>query len=167
MAREISTSGYDPGLGAFTQSYGSSRLDAAVLLMPRYGFLTHHDPRLRRTAEAIQRELTDDGLVLRYAVGDAGCNVDGIHGGEGAFLPASFWLCDALSTAGRADEATDLFERLLCLRNDVGLLSEEYDVASGRHLGNTPQALSHAGLITTAVTLGVRQSATDPRTAVA
>ena len=153
IAREISDRGYHSGRGAFTQSYGSPRLDAAVLLMPRYGFLSWNDPRMVATVDAIQRDLTDHGLVLRYAVSDDGHNVDGVPGSEGTFLATSFWLADALHGIGRTDEATELFERLLSLRNDVGLLSEEYDPKTGRHLGNTPQAFSHAGLITTALTL--------------
>ena len=121
--------------------------------MPRYGFLPWADPRMVATVDAIQRNLTRDGLVLRYAVGAEGTNVDGIHGEEGAFLACSFWLADALHGIGRTDEAAELFDRLLSLRNDVGLLSEEYDPITGRHLGNTPQALSHAGLVTTALHL--------------
>jgi GH15 family glucan-1,4-alpha-glucosidase len=153
IAREISDCGYHTGRRAFTQSYGSPRLDAAVLLMPRYGFLPWDDPRMVATVDAIQRDLTDNGFVLRYAVSDDGHNVDGVPGGEGTFVATSFWLVDALHGIGRTDEATDLFERLVSLRNDVGLLSEEYDTSTGRHLGNTPQAFSHASLITTALTL--------------
>ena len=153
IAREISDRGYDPGRRAFTQSYGSPRLDAAVLLMPRFGLLSWDDPRMVTTVDAIRRDLTDHGLVLRYAATDDGHNVDGVPGSEGTFLATSFWLADALHGIGRTDEATELFERLLSLRNDVGLLSEEYDPKTGRHLGNTPQAFSHAGLITTALTL--------------
>ncbi|MFC5263225.1 glycoside hydrolase family 15 protein [Kribbella qitaiheensis] len=150
---EICNRGFSQSRRAFTQSYGSARLDASVLLMPRYGFLPWADPRMVATVDAIQRNLTRDGLVLRYAVGAEGTNVDGIHGEEGAFLACSFWLADALHGIGRTDEAAELFDRLLSLRNDVGLLSEEYDPITGRHLGNTPQALSHAGLVTTALHL--------------
>ncbi len=121
--------------------------------MPRYGFLSWDDARMVSTVDAIQSDLTDHGLVLRYAVSDDGHNVDGVPGSEGAFLATSFWLADALHGVGRTGEATELFERLLSLRNDVGLLSEEYDPRTGRHLGNTPQAFSHAGLITTALAL--------------
>jgi GH15 family glucan-1,4-alpha-glucosidase len=153
IAREISERGYNFRRHAFTQSYGSPRLDAAVLLMPRYGFLPWDDERMITTVDAIQRDLTDQGLVLRYAATDGGHNVDGVPGSEGTFLATSFWLADALHGIGRTDEAIELFERLLSVRNDVGLLSEEYDPATGRHLGNTPQAFSHAGLITTALTL--------------
>jgi GH15 family glucan-1,4-alpha-glucosidase len=153
IEEEVVDRGYHHGRQAFTQSYGSPRLDAAVLLMPRYGFLPWGDPRIEATVDAIQYDLSAHGLVRRYAVSDEGHNVDGVPGGEGAFVATSFWLADALHWIGRTDEATELFERLLSLRNDVGLLSEEYDPKTGRHLGNTPQALSHAGLITTALTL--------------
>ena len=150
---EICSRGFSQSRRAFTQSYGSARLDASILLMPRYGFLPWADARMVATVDAIQGSLTRDGLVLRYAVGAEGTNVDGIHGEEGAFLACSFWLADALHGIGRTDEAAELFDRLLSLRNDVGLLSEEYDPITGRHLGNTPQALSHAGLVTTALHL--------------
>ena len=156
IACEIAERGFHPGRNAFTQSYGSARLDASVLLMPRYGFLPWDDERMVTTVDAIQRDLTDHGLVLRYAVTESRANVDGVPGSEGSFLATSFWLADALHGIGRTDEAIDLFERLLSLRNDVGLLSEEYDPTTGRHLGNTPQAFSHAGLITTALTLTVQ-----------
>jgi GH15 family glucan-1,4-alpha-glucosidase len=161
IAREISERGYHARSRAFTQSYGSPRLDAAVLLMPRYGFLPWDDPRIVATVDAIQRDLTDHGLVQRYAVSDDGHNVDGVPGGEGTFLATSFWLADALHGIGRTDEAMALFERLLSLRNDVGLLSEEYDPRTGRHLGNTPQAFSHAGLVTTALFLSAARTSTS------
>ncbi|HEX6328203.1 MAG TPA: glycoside hydrolase family 15 protein [Jiangellaceae bacterium] len=153
IEEEVVDRGYHHGRQAFTQSYGSLRLDAAVLLMPRYGFLPSGDPRIEATVDVIQYDLSAHGLVRRYAVSDEGHNVDGVPGGEGAFVATSFWLADALHCIGRTDEATELFERLLSLRNDVGLLSEEYDPKTGSHLGNTPQAFSHAGLITTALTL--------------
>ncbi|TCM46920.1 glycoside hydrolase family 15 protein [Kribbella sp. VKM Ac-2568] len=159
---EICHRGFSQSRRAFTQSYGSARLDASVLLMPRYGFLPWADPRMVDTVDAIQRDLTRNGLVLRYAVGNEGTNVDGVHGEEGAFLACSFWLVDALHGIGRTDDAAELFDRLLSLRNDVGLLSEEYDPITGRHLGNTPQALSHAGLVTTALHLAT-PSAHDRR----
>ena len=162
IEEEVVDCGYHQGRRAFTQSYGSPRLDAAILLMPRYGFLPWGDARMEATVDAIQRDLTVEGLVRRYAVSDEGHNVDGVPGGEGAFVATSFWLADALHWIGRTDEATELFERLLSLRNDVGLLSEEYDPKTGRHLGNTPQALSHAGLITTAVTLGAANAWAPP-----
>lgn len=157
---EICDRGFSRSEQAFTQSYGSSRLDASLLLMPRYGFLPWADARVVQTIDAIKAGLTRDGLVLRYAVGDEGTNVDGIHGDEGAFLACSFWLADALHGIGRTNEAVALFERLLSLRNDVGILSEEYDTITGGHLGNTPQAFSHAGLVTTAVHLTNQPAAT-------
>ncbi|HEX5917886.1 MAG TPA: glycoside hydrolase family 15 protein [Nocardioides sp.] len=163
IAQEIIDRAYHHGRRAFTQSYGSQRLDAAVLLMPHYGFIPWDDPRMVATVAAIQGDLTRRGLVLRYAVTDGGHNVDGLPGGEGAFLAASFWLADALRGQGRLEEATELFERLLSLRNDVGLLSEEYDPSTKRHLGNTPQAFSHASLVVSAVGLSkAGASATSP-----
>ena len=111
------------------------------------------------TVDAIRRELDCGGLLARYAVADTVANPDGVPGTEGAFVACSFWLIDALHGLGRTDEAEQLFERLLSLRNDVGLLSEEYDPWTGRHLGNTPQAFSHAGVITTAIRLGTTTSA--------
>jgi GH15 family glucan-1,4-alpha-glucosidase len=161
IASEIAERGFHPGRNAFTQSYGSTRLDASILLMPRYGFLPWDDERMITTVDAIQRDLTDHGLVLRYAVTEGRANVDGVPGSEGSFVATSFWLADALHGIGRTDEAIDLFERLLTLRNDVGLLSEEYDPTTGRQLGNTPQAFSHAGLITTALTLSAANASTD------
>lgn len=131
VAREILDRGYHPGRGAFTQSHGSDRLDAAVLLMPRYGFIPWHDSRVIATVDAIQRDLTHHGLVRRHLVDDHAVNIDGVPGCEGTFLATSFWLADALHGIGRTDEADELFERLLALRNDVGLLSEEYDPATG------------------------------------
>ena len=151
------TKGYDADRQTFTQYYGSTGLDAALLLIPRVGFLPADDPRVHGTVEAVRRELCEDGFVLRYRTdadptSDHG-TVDGLPGSEGAFLACSFWLADALALTGRDDEARDLFERLLELRNDVGLLSEEWDPHAGRHLGNTPQAFSHVGLVNTALTL--------------
>ncbi len=145
---EVCERGYDPDRNTFTQSYGSSGLDAALLLMPQVGFLPWTDPRVVGTVNAVARELVEDGFVLRYRTdADGG---DGLPGTEGAFLACSFWLADALHGTGRQQEALELFERLLDLRNDVGLLAEECDPATGRHLGNTPQAFSHVGLINTA-----------------
>jgi GH15 family glucan-1,4-alpha-glucosidase len=137
-------------LGSFTQSYGSSRLDASLLLLPQVGFLPPDDPRVRGTLAAVQRELTHEGLLLRYRSDEA---VDGLRSGEGTFLPCSFWLVDALALDGRHDEATELFERLLGVRNDIGLLAEEYDPSEGRLLGNFPQAFSHVALVNSALTL--------------
>jgi GH15 family glucan-1,4-alpha-glucosidase len=139
--------GYDAERGTFTQSYGRPDLDASLLVIPRVGFLAYDDPRVTGTVETIQRELTQDGLVLRYRTEGSD---DGLPAGEGVFLACSFWLVDALYGAGRRGEAITLFERLLGLRNDVGLLSEEWDPRHGRQLGNTPQAFSHFPLIMSA-----------------
>lgn len=136
--------------GVFTQSYGGSALDASTLMIPLVGFLPAHDPRVLATVDAIQRELTSDGFIHRYSV-DA--SDDGVGGQEGAFLLCSFWLVDCLALMGRREEATNLFQRLLALRNDVGLLAEEYDPVSGQMLGNYPQAFSHVALASSAVTL--------------
>jgi GH15 family glucan-1,4-alpha-glucosidase len=138
---------------AFTQSFGSDELDASVLLMPLVGFLPATDERLVSTVEAIRRELTVDGLVLRYRPQEDG-DVDGLPVGEGVFLPCSFWLAQVLALQGKLDEGRELFERLLDLRNDVGLLSEEYDPVAGRQLGNFPQAFTHLALVNTAIVLG-------------
>ncbi|MEV5605360.1 glycoside hydrolase family 15 protein [Streptomyces sp. NPDC052299] len=155
--REVCEKGYDPVRNTFTQSYGSRELDAATLLIARTGFLPPDDPRVIGTVDAVREELGSGGLVRRYST-DGG-SIDGLPGGEGAFLACSFWLADALLLTGRAEEATELFERLLDLRNDVGLLAEEYDTAAGRQLGNFPQAFSHIGLVGTAVALAGAQPA--------
>jgi len=139
--------GYDADRGTFTQTYGHPDLDASLLVIPRVGFLAYDDPRVTGTVETIQRELTRDGLVLRYRTEGSD---DGLPAGEGVFLACSFWLVDALYGAGRREEAITLFERLLGLRNDVGLLSEEWDPRHGRQLGNTPQAFSHFPLVMSA-----------------
>ncbi|QHC21832.1 glycoside hydrolase family 15 protein [Streptomyces sp. GS7] len=149
--REVCERGYDAERGAFTQFYGSAELDAATLLIPRVGFLPGDDPRVRSTVDTVRRELTTGGLVRRYSTADG--SVDGLPGGEGTFVVCSFWLADALRLTGRHKEARELFERLLALRNDVGLLSEEYDPVAGRQLGNFPQAFSHIGLVGTAFEL--------------
>ncbi len=147
---EVMTHGFDADRNTFVQSYGSKELDASLLLIPKVGFLPHDDPRVIGTIDAIQRELTEDGFVLRYRPQDSD---DGLPGGEGVFLACSFWMVDALLGAGRRSEATALFERLLALRNDVGLLSEEWDAHAGRQLGNMPQAFSHFGLVLSALQL--------------
>jgi GH15 family glucan-1,4-alpha-glucosidase len=144
---DVCANGFDAQRNTFTQYYGSQSLDAALLLIPRVGFLPWRDPRVIGTVEAVQRELDHDGLLLRYQTEHG---VDGLPGTEGAFLACTFWLADALHGIGRTAEAVALFERLLALRNDVGMLSEEYDHVSGRQLGNTPQAFSLVGLINTA-----------------
>jgi len=148
---EVCREGYDAARGTFTQSYGSTALDASLLLIPKVGFLPANDPRIAGTVDAVQRELVRDGLVMRY-VPDADA-ADGLPPGEGAFLPCSFWLVDDLALLGRHDEALSLFERLLALRNDVGLLSEEYDTTAGRLVGNFPQAFSHLALVASAAAL--------------
>ena len=144
---EVCTKGFSPARNSFVQSYGSDDLDAALLLLPQVGFLPASDPRIVGTIEAVQRELMLDGLVLRYRPQRIN---DGLPGEEGAFLACSFWLADALGMIGRYDEAREMFERLLALRNDLGLLAEEYDPRQGRFLGNFPQAFSHVALINTA-----------------
>ncbi len=146
---EVCREAFDPGRGTFTQSYGSRALDASLLLLPLVGFLPAHDPRVVGTVEAIERELCQDGLVLRYSTDEQG-DVDGLPAGEGAFLACSFWLADAQCALGRTGDARALFERLLGLANDVGLLSEEYDLEHRRLVGNFPQAFSHVALIDTA-----------------
>ncbi|MFI2373007.1 glycoside hydrolase family 15 protein [Streptomyces sp. NPDC018833] len=155
--REVCEKGFDPVRNTFTQSYGSTDLDAAVLLIPHVGFLPPDDPRVLGTVKAVQAELGSGPLVRRYST--AGVSVDGLPGDEGAFLACSFWMTDALCMTGREDEARELFERLLALRNDVGLLSEEYDLVAGRQLGNFPQAFSHIGLVNTALALGRHEAA--------
>ena len=147
---EVCANGFDTGLGTFVQSYGSKQLDASLLLIPIVGFLPPSDQRVRGTVEAIERRLMVDGLVLRY---DTDTGVDGLAPGEGAFLACSFWLADNYVLAGRRDDARHLFERLLDLRNDVGLLAEQYDPRAQRQLGNFPQAFSHVALVDTALNL--------------
>jgi GH15 family glucan-1,4-alpha-glucosidase len=148
--------GYDTDRGVFTQYYGSTELDSSVLLIPEVGFLAPDDPRVVSTVRVLRRELMRDGLMLRYtqAGGSGGtADVDGLPGAEGAFLACSFWLVNALHLIGEYDEAVSVFERLLALRNDLGLLSEEYDPRYGRQVGNTPQAFSHVPLIQAALNL--------------
>jgi GH15 family glucan-1,4-alpha-glucosidase len=146
---EVCSRGYDRSRNTFTQFYGSDGLDAALLLIPRVGFLAYDDPRVTGTVDAVRTALTSDGFLLRYHPQHDG-NVDGLPGTEGAFLACTFWLADALHATGRTGEARELFERLLAVRNDVGMLAEEYDPVHHRHLGNTPQAFSLVGLVNTA-----------------
>ncbi|MFE2886505.1 glycoside hydrolase family 15 protein [Streptomyces graminifolii] len=150
--RDVCEKGYDPERNTFTQYYGSQELDAALLLIPRFGFLPADDPRVVGTVDAVREALGHDGFVRRYDTA-ADTPVDGLPGDEGAFLACSFWLVDALQMTGRRKEARVLFERLVSLANDVGLLAEEYDPVAGRQLGNFPQAFSHIGLVNTALTL--------------
>jgi GH15 family glucan-1,4-alpha-glucosidase len=147
---QICAESYDQALGSFVQAYGPQELDPSLLLLPVVGFLPPDDPRIVGTVTAIERRLAWDGLILRY---DTGRVVDGLPPGEGAFLACSLWLADAYVLMGRIDAAQALFERLLALRNDVGLLAEEYDPRQRRQLGNFPQAFSHVGLINTALNL--------------
>jgi GH15 family glucan-1,4-alpha-glucosidase len=144
---DVCTNGYNGHRGAFTQHYGSTSLDAALLMMPLVGFLPATDARVAGTVQAIRRELMADGFVRRYTTDPA---IDGLPRGEAAFLPCTFWLVDNLAISGRRKEAIELFERLLAVRNDVGLLAEEYDVERRRQVGNFPQAFSHVALVNSA-----------------
>ena len=157
--------GYDAGRGSFVQSFGADCLDASLLLIPFVGFLPHGDPRVQGTVRAIERDLLVDGFVMRYK---AEGGTDGLPDGEGAFLACSFWLAQAMYMQGRHGDATALFERLLALCNDVGLLSEEYDPRAKRFTGNFPQAFSHVALVTAALTLaGAAQDRKEPMQPVA
>ncbi|GBD39794.1 Trehalase [bacterium HR37] len=147
---DICRNGFDPELNSFVQYYGSKELDASLLVLPLVGFLPARDPRIRGTVDAIQKRLVRNGLVERYSTTST---VDGLPSGEGVFLLCTFWLADNLVLQKRFAEARSIFERLLDLRNDVGLLSEEYDPDTGRLVGNFPQAISHVGLINTAFNL--------------
>ncbi len=159
--REVLAEGYDADRNTFTQAYGSRELDASLLLMPQVGFLPGDDPRVRGTIQAIEAELgLGDGLLLRYRTH---ISPDGLPPGEGAFLLCSYWLVDALALSGRRDDARRIFERLLTVRNDVGLLAEEYDPTSGRMLGNFPQAFTHLGLVDSAFNLGSTPGPADER----
>jgi GH15 family glucan-1,4-alpha-glucosidase len=154
---EVLARSWSEGKGAFAQSYDSDDLDASVLMMPLVGFIDAGDERMAATAEAIRRELTVDGLVMRYRPHPDGA-VDGIAEGEGVFLACTFWMVEVLALQGRQEKARELFERLLDLRNDVGLLSEEYDPVARRQLGNVPQAFSHLALVSAALVLGGRRA---------
>jgi len=158
--REVCQRGWSQGLGSFTQSYGSKELDASLLLLPIVGFLPASDARVVRTVDAIQRRLMRDGLLLRY---DTGTSDDGLPAGEGSFLACTFWLVQVLSMLGRRDEAQHRFQELLSLRNDVGLLAEEYDTRKRRLVGNFPQALSHISLVNAALELTHGDSAQHTR----
>jgi GH15 family glucan-1,4-alpha-glucosidase len=147
---DVCRRGFDPELGSFVQSYGSKHLDASLLLLPVVGFLPPEDARVRGTLHAIERRLLADGFVLRY---DTAATDDGLPPGEGAFLACSFWLVDAYIAQQRWQDARRMFDRLLALRNDVGLLSEEYDPRTGRLVGNFPQAFTHLALVNSAFNL--------------
>jgi GH15 family glucan-1,4-alpha-glucosidase len=157
---EVCREGYDAERKTFTQFYGSSELDASLLMIPLVGFLPPSDPRVAGTVEAVQRELLHDGFVRRYSTRT---DVDGLPVGEAAFLVCTLWLADNLALLGRSGEARRLFERVLDLRNDLGLLSEEYDPAARRLVGNFPQALSHVGLVNTAHNLATTRGPADRR----
>ena len=148
--RDICTNGIDPARGCFVQAYGSTLMDASLLLLPLVGFLPAHDKRIRRTVQEIEKRLINKGLVMRYET-EAG--VDGLPPGEGAFLACSFWLADNYTLMGRHKDALRLYNRLRRLANDVGLFAEEYDPEAKRQLGNFPQAFSHVALINTALNL--------------
>ncbi len=155
--REVCQKGFDKKKNAFTQSYGASAMDASILMLPLVGFLPPNDKRVLGTIAAVERDLLENGLVLRYR--PSAKKVDGLPGSEGVFLPCSFWLADCYHLLGRKEDARLLFERLLALRNDVGLLSEEYDPTAKRMLGNFPQAFTHVGLVNTAQTLSEKPGA--------
>jgi GH15 family glucan-1,4-alpha-glucosidase len=147
---EVCSQAYNEKLGSFVQSYGSEHLDASLLLMPMVGFLPPEDPRVRGTLNAIEGNLMSGGLVLRYNTEKVS---DGLPPGEGVFLACSFWMVSALKLQGRDADAKKLFERVLSLANDVGLLAEEYDTSAKRLVGNFPQALSHISLVNAAFNL--------------
>jgi GH15 family glucan-1,4-alpha-glucosidase len=157
---DVCTRGFSEKRGCFVQSYGSEELDASLLLIALTGFLPANDVRVKQTVEAIQRELTVDGLVQRYLTHES---VDGLPPGEGVFLACSFWLADNLCLQGRGKEARALFDRLVGLTNDVGLLAEEYDPAARRFLGNFPQAFSHIALVNTAMNLSAAAKPAEQR----
>jgi GH15 family glucan-1,4-alpha-glucosidase len=160
IREEVFEQGFNPEVNAFTQYYGSRDPDSSLLMLPLVGFIPPSDPRMLGTVELIQKRLLRDGLVHRYPTTT---EVDGLPPGEGTFLICSFWLADNFALQGRYREATDIFERLLGLRNDVGLLSEEYDASSRTMLGNFPQAFSHVGLINTARNLDRRGGPAEHR----
>jgi GH15 family glucan-1,4-alpha-glucosidase len=157
---EVCRNGYDPEMNSFVQYYGSKEVDGSLLMIPLVGFLPGTDPRMIGTVKAIEERLTADGLVSRYAEAP---HIDGLPPGEGAFIACTFWLADNLALQGRFSEARDLFERLLAIRNDVGLLSEQYDRTGRRFVGNFPQAFSHVGLINTARNLSRRGGPAENR----
>jgi GH15 family glucan-1,4-alpha-glucosidase len=157
---QVCTNAFNPAIGAFAQAYGSDLLDASILLLPTVGFISPHDHRIKSTIAAIEKTLLRDGFVMRY---DTHETEDGLPPGEGAFLACSFWLADAYAQAGRTDDARKLFESLLTLRNDVGLLAEEYDPTLKIQVGNFPQAFSHVALIDTAYNLTRTEKPSEQR----
>ncbi len=158
--KEVCEQGFNTELNAFVHFYDSKDLDASLLMIPLVGFLPAHDSRLKGTVKAIEDHLNRDGFIQRYTTRT---EVDGLPPGEGAFLPCSFWLADNYALQGEKNKARDLFEKLLDLRNDVGLLSEEYDPGTQRLLGNFPQAFSHVGLINSACNLSQSQGPGEER----
>jgi GH15 family glucan-1,4-alpha-glucosidase len=160
ISDEVCAKGFDRQLGTFVQSYGSKHLDANLLLMPAVGFLPVTDPRVKATVAAIERQLLRDGFVMRY---DTAATDDGLPPGEGAFLACSFWLADVYTLQGRIADAERLFKRLIGLRNDVGLLSEEYDPRVKRLVGNFPQAFSHMALVNSAYNLTREEKPVEQR----
>jgi GH15 family glucan-1,4-alpha-glucosidase len=157
--REVLEQGFDTELNSFTQSYGSKRLDASLLVIPLVGFLPPDDQRVVGTVAAVERELFRDGFVYRYMHDEEGGRIDGLPPGEGAFLPCTFWLADNFALQGRFDEAEKLFERALSTRNDLGLFAEEWDAETRRQLGNFPQAFTHVALVNSAFNLDRKQRA--------
>jgi GH15 family glucan-1,4-alpha-glucosidase len=160
---EVCERGFDVELNSFTQWYGSKRLDASLLMIPLVGFLPADDARMIGTVAAIQQDLVRDGFVYRYSHDEEARGVDGLPPGEGAFLPCTFWLADNLALQGRLDEAEEIFQGLLDLRSELGLLAEEWDPDARRQLGNFPQAFTHVALVNTAFNLD-RQAAVSPMT---
>jgi GH15 family glucan-1,4-alpha-glucosidase len=158
--RAICEKGFDAKLGSFVQYYGSKDLDASLLMAPLVGFVPAADPRIRGTVEAIEKHLMRDGFVQRYPTTSG---TDGLPPGEGAFLACTFWLADNLCLLERREDAQRVYERLLSLRNDVGLLSEEYDPEAKRLVGNFPQAFSHVGLVNTAMNLSREKGPAEHR----
>ena len=148
--QDVCRHAFDRNLNSFVQAYGSKLLDASLLLLPLVGFLPEDDPRIRGTLAAIERSLMFDGFVFRYNSDEAS---DGLPPGEGAFIACNLWYADNLIPTGRQTEARAMFERILSLRNDVGLLAEEYDPRARRQMGNVPQAFSHVALVNTALNL--------------
>ena len=159
---DVCTRGFDHRMGSFVQSYGSTELDASLLLLPTVGFLPVSDPRVRGTIAAVEQHLLVDGFVLRYNTASSN---DGLPPGEGAFLACSFWLADAYLLTGRLDDARRLFDRIVGVATDLGLLAEEYDVAAGRLVGNFPQAFSHIALVNTAYNLSRVEKPAEQRSA--
>jgi GH15 family glucan-1,4-alpha-glucosidase len=155
VREEVLTRGFNAEANTFTQHYETTEVDASLLMLPLMGFIEGDDPRMLGTLEAIERDLMRDGLLLRYRTQSG---VDGLPGDEHPFLACSFWLVSAYTAAGRLDDAQALFDRLIGLRNDVGLLSEEYDAANQRMVGNFPQAFSHLALVQAAFDLAAAQT---------